>query len=973
MRNLKRVLSTIMAVAMMMSLVVFSASASFSDQNKIENTDAVNMNVALGIINGLPDGTFNPTGNVTRAEMAKMICVALNGGKDPVLGTLTTPSYKDIKGHWAEAYIEYCTSLGIVAGMGDGTFAPNANVTGTQAAKMLLVALGFDAAKEGFNGGNWSVNINVRASQKGLYADLAINPNVALNRDSAAQMIYNALEAVMVKYEYKLTTDGKGAITTVAVVGDDGTKTILTEKFKMDSVKGVLTGITYNPDTKKYTYTYSNVSGGTITAVPAVDYVSLAATKTDYTAFYGQYVKILYKDGATENTIYGMYDEGGLTVKATLGQLDSVTSDLKKVDVNGTEYKLLANYGALMGYVFDNAGTEAVNLAASGNKAIGGLTVAGNAAGSYDVASDVILVSHDSNTTIDYAVVLPKTVAKVTNVTPTGVNAGTSYTYEDDNIVSGLKKNDFVVISAKANSFIDENTLTKANVISGKIDGTKAVDQVKVNGTWYKKAANPGDTIALGETFDVVVVGNYYYNLDKTSDGGASISNLIFISAAENATPVKKVQAKAYFVDGTNAIISVSKYSASGTANLTDTAGAWSTNSDVTLKNKLYTYTKDSDGYYRITEVNNANKVDMNTYDATLGHFVKSTSTTDALLDGYTIADDATIFVKDADGTKVYTGAQVNKWSGNLTNTVSIVLTDTVNGLEVVKAGLMVSAGTAANGATDNYGYVVSTPYSVKDGDDTYRTYDLWNGKTTVTVIDKDLSLAVAKGSILTYTDLGNGYIESDSIVALKGAVAGFSAKSLVADYDLTVSTTGDQATYILDEDTQYLYIDTKGYKGVTTGSISVADKDVAGTSYVANVYVIPGTGGTADLVVMEVNNKVDVTAVGTVYTIAAVTKTVAGATGTYPVGDFTVVADKTVGYDNDVITYTVTYTGAVNDANDTITVVPTATSGADTFVNASGAGLTGIAPGKTWTCSMAIDGANVVGPTVTITTTANP
>ena len=198
MRNLKRVLSMIMAVAMMMSLVVFSASAtSFNDDKNIENKEAVDMAVALKIINGLPDGSFNPTGNVTRAEMAKMICILLNGGNEPTVGAKTgNPTFNDIRGHWAEGYIEYCVAEGIIAGMGDGTFQPNGNVTGTQAAKMLLVALGYRAEAEGFNGSNWAVKINVRATQKKLYDDITVaSVNNPLNRDNAAQMIWNALSA----------------------------------------------------------------------------------------------------------------------------------------------------------------------------------------------------------------------------------------------------------------------------------------------------------------------------------------------------------------------------------------------------------------------------------------------------------------------------------------------------------------------------------------------------------------------------------------------------------------------------------------------------------------------------------------------------------------------------------------------------------------------------------------------------------
>ncbi len=93
MRNLKRALSLVMAAAMLIGMMVVSASAAdnyedFTDKDEIQNTEAVATMVSLGVINGKEDGSyFDPTGIVTRAEMAKLIAVSLNGGKDPVLGS----------------------------------------------------------------------------------------------------------------------------------------------------------------------------------------------------------------------------------------------------------------------------------------------------------------------------------------------------------------------------------------------------------------------------------------------------------------------------------------------------------------------------------------------------------------------------------------------------------------------------------------------------------------------------------------------------------------------------------------------------------------------------------------------------------------------------------------------------------------------------------------------------------------------
>ena len=40
--------------------------------------------------------------------------------------------------HWAKNYIQTAYNLGIIAGMGDGTFAPDAPVTYEQALKMVV-------------------------------------------------------------------------------------------------------------------------------------------------------------------------------------------------------------------------------------------------------------------------------------------------------------------------------------------------------------------------------------------------------------------------------------------------------------------------------------------------------------------------------------------------------------------------------------------------------------------------------------------------------------------------------------------------------------------------------------------------------------------------------------------------------------------------------------------------------------------
>ena len=73
---------------------------------------------------------------------------------------------------------------------------------------MLLVALGYRADEANFTGNGWDTNVNVIATQKGLYEGLEnMDVSAALTRDNAAQMIWNALQAVEVEYTYTLVRE----------------------------------------------------------------------------------------------------------------------------------------------------------------------------------------------------------------------------------------------------------------------------------------------------------------------------------------------------------------------------------------------------------------------------------------------------------------------------------------------------------------------------------------------------------------------------------------------------------------------------------------------------------------------------------------------------------------------------------------------------------------------------------------------
>ncbi|MCI8477332.1 MAG: S-layer homology domain-containing protein [Oscillospiraceae bacterium] len=164
----------------------------FRDKTEIVNREAVSKLTELGIISGTESGYFNPTGLVTRAEMAKMIAMVMNPNQ-VINSSSKQTELIDIEGHWAAEYIHYCYRLGIIAGRGNNRFDPDANVTADEAAKMLLVAAGYDPIRKKFTGQDWVIHVSDVAVRMGIYNDFTKAASDPISRDDAALLIYNAL------------------------------------------------------------------------------------------------------------------------------------------------------------------------------------------------------------------------------------------------------------------------------------------------------------------------------------------------------------------------------------------------------------------------------------------------------------------------------------------------------------------------------------------------------------------------------------------------------------------------------------------------------------------------------------------------------------------------------------------------------------------------------------------------------------
>ena len=961
MKNLKKVLALVLAFACAFTMF---AGAAFTDSADIKvDADVVDTLVSLGIVEGFEDGSFQPNGTVTRAQMAKMIYVLRTGKSDASAYNDDKTSFTDIGSHWARGYIKYCQSLGIIAGKSNTIFAPNATVTAQEAAKMLLVTLGYDANKAGLVGANWAAKTNALADENGLLEDVNTSFTGPCPRQYAAQLIYNAIDTPTVVWRDDAYTNTN--------YNDDDNKTIGEKYMGLHSVEGILSSFSKEDGKDTYGATVTSITKqdgskkGNLIDAGSEDFTKIAK---DYVALKNNKVKVLYKD---TDEVYGVFalTDSNKVVNGLLGDFDTSSDKLK---LNGTKYtvgtatasdKIGSDDGKIPQATADKTNlvkVDGVEAATNRNdivayvKAANASTLTGSA--SRVKAYDANAISNTDNNKINLLDVKAFDVAKVTYVGKDYINVsykdgtlGLQSKLEDDDAYwyNGIAKDDYVAVTPKANTSEDKIGVTKLDVVEGKITATKNATtagdyKITINGTVYEMAGiTTADAakLTLNSTVSIVVKGGYCLFIDDADAGSKDLALLTELYKTGN-----KWQATLLKTDGSEETVTLKKSEAINGKNV-ETAG-YAEFDGATAKDaakvKIVTYTKSGDEYKLKVVGDSSYTANYDVFTGTVGNnHVENNKLVKGSVKA--INEDATVFVRyKTDSFKVITGKTLRDWKESSVFTSS-VLADQSNGVNYAKVVYVDLGDDSIKGGSDvNYGYVFEATQSTDADETDYHVYQIWNGSEELEVWTEDGD-TVVRGNVIKYsldgTVEGHTQINIDAVynnsnktatgVVLNGdynseldGTAYFAATNY-EKLDKDVASASQTAiTFDHDDDDMILFADTSDDNKDGDGVVSTAVTNLKdyvredGNNYVTNaVYWVDAKSG-ATIMVIDIDSELKASVfsltsgVDTKTTAAANTAKINAAAAAVPAtADAVLAKDSKTATTEDLLTADVDYT----------------------------------------------------------------
>ena len=777
MRNLKRALSLALASVMLLGMMVVGTSASYADVSSKNNLEAIEVLKAVGVMTGDDKGNFNPDANVTRNEMAVVMCNLLGlkaGGSHP---------FTDVPA-WAQGYVAACYNNGIIAGVSADKFSGDANVTSVQAGLMVMKALGYFGFAGEF-GDNWKLSTVKQANKIDLYDGINAYTDQVMTRNDVAQLVLNALQSnvVVAEEEGGLTVDGNGIIVSVKPTytytparNNDGPAKDYRGGVSGDSIMQLCEKL-YGNDLRKNADTTDDFGRPAsewtyhTTSIKCADEATLIYTKdVKGKKIYedlGKPSNVLVKDS---NNVTNQYDLDGQRVGVPSGFALKGTGDNVKIGAKGATTEV---------YYDKNSGE--VNIVVTN-------TYLAKATDDYD--------KDDDELTID---------VKATGTFNTTLDG-------DDFVLNGYKKDDYILVNAITSDGTNYTVkeIAPATVVSDvKVSAYKSTDSVTAGGTKYEYNAKAlADSQALGQdymtdtthytlqdtTYDLYLDANgYVIGVEPHSDE-ANLTDYLFVTdAAKNGF---EYQAKAQFMDGTTKTITVKKTSSVGGSmtkvdGLMGTAGAAITDGKLTM-NRFYSFTVNKNGEYELTDLANATR-------QTTGTQIEADKKANVVTGVAKPANAKTVFIADE---KVYTGVK------NAPNVAAgkpvYVLLD--KNSKYILAAYTETKGTSSS-STSEYIYITSANKTVAQDEDDNKYY----------MFDAVIDGKKVKGGLKVSDDTDTN-VTVAGLYEITGHSDGYADMSRVI-----TGTVTDEVTYVASAST----VETK--EGVlTAGGTSVVLNDKA-------------------------------------------------------------------------------------------------------------------------------------------------
>lgn len=190
-RHLTRWWVGLFAMMSIMTISFFAGAqpASFGDITDSQYPEAIRYLQRRGLVSGYPDGTFRPTGEVSRAELTALL-MAERLDSTPT----ATSCFLDVSAQWYEGYVCAAHEAGLIQGYQDARFRPDKAVSYAEALKLVIQAFGFPVDEVGtLEHTRWYTPYQDFAHYYAFLEADSYHPEAPLSRDAMAQLVYRAV------------------------------------------------------------------------------------------------------------------------------------------------------------------------------------------------------------------------------------------------------------------------------------------------------------------------------------------------------------------------------------------------------------------------------------------------------------------------------------------------------------------------------------------------------------------------------------------------------------------------------------------------------------------------------------------------------------------------------------------------------------------------------------------------------------